>query len=532
MTVQAWWVLAAETGLFVLILAFVRWSKWTIPPRLERLLDGPALPLLAAATSAALVSFVWGSLDQPAVVHDERAYVLQARIFASGRWTADPPPAPEFFEQMHVFVEPRVAPKYPPGHALLLAPGVAVGLPGLVPVVASAVTAALIVVLTRRFHGGVVALVVWSLWATSTASLIWLASYLSETSTGALWLLSWWIFLAWRGEYRTRFAVLLGVVAGWMYITRPLTAVGLGAVLGVAVLVEVARTRRRWSLLAMMAGAVPVLALSLVWQHQVAGDWWTSPYAEYSRQYFPFDKPGFGFDGSLPLRTVPEELASVGRDFQQIHRHYVPSAVPRALFVRIVSVLGALFTGWRVPLLLLAGIGALMTRGVGGYALASVGTLFIAYLAFAHPPQWTLYYLEIYPVLWLVAVVELQRLLVGAVGFTTRQATAALVLLLMAASPAMASDVIRAKSRSDEAAAFHRSAGRALAGIHDKSVVFVHYERDHNAHLLLTSNSADPPEARLWIVTDRGARNERLLTLTDRPAYRLFTEDWRLERIR
>jgi hypothetical protein len=36
----------------------------------------------------------------------------------------------------------------------------------------------------------------------------------------------------------------------------------------------------------------------------------------------------------------------------------------------------------------------------------------------------------------------------------------------------------------------------------------------------------------VWLVSDRGADNDRLLRLTDRAAYRLHTDTWQLERLR
>ena len=73
---------------------------------------------------------VWGSTDEPGVVHDERAIVLQARIFAGGQWRGPTPPEPAAFEQMHVFGEPGVASKYPPFHSAVLVPGVWLSLTG------------------------------------------------------------------------------------------------------------------------------------------------------------------------------------------------------------------------------------------------------------------------------------------------------------------------------------------------------------------------------------------------------------------
>jgi hypothetical protein len=111
---------------------------------------------MAAATgvtTALVVWWCWGSIRQVGFAHDERAYLLQASIFAARHWTAQSPPLPQFFEQMHVLIAPSVAAKYPPGHSLILAVGAWLGLPGLVPLVLSAIAGALVFVVSRRIAG-------------------------------------------------------------------------------------------------------------------------------------------------------------------------------------------------------------------------------------------------------------------------------------------------------------------------------------------------------------------------------------------
>ena len=46
---------------------------------------GPWLPLLLGVATGLATWWVWGSLDRSAVVHDESAYLLQAKLFANGR---------------------------------------------------------------------------------------------------------------------------------------------------------------------------------------------------------------------------------------------------------------------------------------------------------------------------------------------------------------------------------------------------------------------------------------------------------------
>src|SRR5437660_10984229 len=115
-------------------------------------------PFVTGVLSVAIVWFVWDAVVPIPQVHDENSYLLQADIFARGRWTVPSPPMPDFFEQPHVQVVPAVASKYPPGHALLLSIGLLAHFPPLVPVLLTAITAALVFALATRLANPWIAL--------------------------------------------------------------------------------------------------------------------------------------------------------------------------------------------------------------------------------------------------------------------------------------------------------------------------------------------------------------------------------------
>ncbi len=260
---------------------------------LRALPDGRYAPLVAALASIAVVWYVWGSLHQVPVVHDEASYLLQAETFARGRWSMPAPPIPAFFEQYHVFVTPVFASKYPPAHAALLVPGVWLGLPGLVPLLLTGLTAALVFMLARRVANGWVAVLTLLLWFPVSENLIFRASYFSETTSSALWILGWWGLLEWMETDRDRWLSLVAACIGGMTLTRPLTGIAFALPIGVVVLRRCVRTRR-WRALAMPAAiGVAELAVVPLWSARVTGTWRTTPWTAYAREYFPYDKLGF-----------------------------------------------------------------------------------------------------------------------------------------------------------------------------------------------------------------------------------------------
>src|SRR5260370_3211489 len=160
-------------------------AQAVMPERAAAWLATRRAAVVCGVVTELLTWWVWGSLDQVAVFHDEAAYLLQAEIFASGRWAAPARPLHEFYEKFDVLVTPVFASKYWPGHSLLMVPGVWLGLPGLVPVLLSGLTGALCFGLARRVSTPGIALVTWLVWTTASGNLHWRAAVLSSGPTRA-----------------------------------------------------------------------------------------------------------------------------------------------------------------------------------------------------------------------------------------------------------------------------------------------------------------------------------------------------------
>lgn len=506
------------------------------PARIAAFLRSPWAPAALGLVTIIVVRFVWRSFGEPGVIHDERAYLLQAEIFARGRWTASPPPIAAFFEQMHVFVEPAVFAKYPPAHAMMLVPGIWLGMPGLMPALLAGIAGALTFWLARRLSNAWTALLTWMLWTTAPLTLVWATSYLSESTTTVMWLAAAAATVLWLESGKQ--IHLLGVAAAlaWGFEARPLTMVALAAPLGFVILrklIEIGTFRR--AAVPLLAG-IALLGVGLVWNQQTLGDWRTDPYSLYSRTYFPFDKPGFGIDPTPPLRPLPPELLPMDAWSREVHEVYGPSAVPVAFAERVLALLAMYSFGWRFAIGALLVGSLIRARGPARFALVASASLFIAYLAFAHPPGWVVYYLELLPALHFLAAIGLMRLLgqssesaldatVDLSAAVARSSALAAALLL----PLCLTDLWRVRAAIDVRNAFHRRAEEVIRAAPSNSIVFVRYAPSDNPHLAVTRNEADLASARAWVVYDRGADDKRLLALApDRKPYVLEPSTFRL----
>ena len=368
------------------------------------------LAALLAAAAILLVYTTWGGLDRPGLYHDEKAFVVQARIYAGLRWAEPSPPVPGLWEQVHVFAEPTFAARYPPGYPAVLAPGAALGLPGLMQVALAGATAALLFLFGARLVGTWTAFAATALWVSAPINSVWRAGYFSESLTGFLWIA--WSWLAWRyrREGRRSDLVLTAVLVALAGITRPVTAIVLSLPL-LFVLWPRLRAARGWrdAGVAILA-ALPVCAVVPIWSHAVLGSWTTVPYAEYSAWTFPFDMPTLDTDWSPPPREIPADFESLAAEQRS---HYVERSVadmPRLYFERLDDMGRAALALDVGALRYLAPLGLLAAGGAGWVALASALLLVLGHITMPHDIGWTIYYLEVFPVVTFGAVLAVTRL--------------------------------------------------------------------------------------------------------------------------
>jgi hypothetical protein len=496
----------------------------TPPKGAERgVLGGPRAVLVAGVLTALAVLVVWGALSPVPVMHDEWAYWLQADQYAHLHWKAAPPPAPEFFEQLYVLVTPVFAAKYPPGYALMIAPGFALGVPALMPLLIAGATGALVFALARRVAGNFAGALTWALWLGTFGNLRFRAAYFSETVTSFCWLAAWWALLEWRETRRTRWMIVLALACGWGAITRPATMAVFAIPVGILVLRDVAASGRWHDLAIGVAAGLLVLAVLPLWNEGTTGDWRTTPLALYTRQYLPFDVPGYAVDDTPPQRGLPPEMDRVRSFLRDIKEDQVRTPAWMTARDRTWLLLRDAFGGWRLPFGITFLLGLLALGATGWFALGTSGLLIAAYVSQAHTADWVVYYLETMPVLAFTAAVGVSRALRGAPagGWSRRMAPAA----GLAVAALLVSDVVAARQTLSRISAEPRLFREEVARLPKKpNIVFVRYSARRSMHIALVQNRGMLPDAESWIVHDRGADDLRLYAAAKGRAAYVFDE--------
>ncbi|MBN1426488.1 hypothetical protein JXA88_18215 [Candidatus Fermentibacteria bacterium] len=297
-------------------------------------------PLVVVALAVLLRHTVLAHL--PFVPGDEDEYLFQARIFARGRISAPAPPgAASFWAPGLLIHKGRWFGHHQPGHSLLLAAGVLLGAPGLVPALSSGLTV-LLLSLTAQKIGGRDAGILTGLLALSSPMLLMTgATLVSETTSLLLVVAVIWLLIAQPcGDRRS--PLWAGLVLGALLNVRIIT--GMGALL--AALLLVGRGYRR-----LIPGIAVGLAALVLHNTMTTGAPLMLPFQLYEPQAMGF-KGNFG-----PAKAV-------------------------AHLVRNVILLNFWLLGWPLSLIL-------VRRGCRERGrVAWAGVVFVAWIALATAFYW------------------------------------------------------------------------------------------------------------------------------------------------
>ncbi len=463
-------------------------------------LAAPLFPLLVGVATAGLTAWIWGGFRPEAAWHDEAAYRLQAELLAHFRLAREGVAVPAAFTQAAVLVTPVVAPKMLPGHALMLVPGIWLGLPGLMPILLAGATAAMLVVLARRLGGPGLAILTVTLWTTQAGQQRWRASYMSESTTALCWLVGWWCLLEWRQSRQTRWLLGLAAVAGLGAVTRPLTMLVFILPVGVVVLRDTLRSGRWRPLLGAMTLGMLCLAIAPLQNQATLGSWRRSPLALYTAQYMPFDRLGFGLDVTPPSLALTSDLDRAMVELRERHREHQPQQLPQILWTRLTTIATSTFFGWRIVLVPFAALGLVLLPAAGWFALGTGVLLVLAYLGYAHEASWTAYYVEAMPAMAFVValgVAEVLRRMTRTPAAPPAVAAAGALVLLIAGSD----DVRWARQFSAHRQAPVKRFAQAVASAGAAGgLIFVSYRDGDDPHLSLVRNVADPETAEVITV--------------------------------
>jgi hypothetical protein len=324
--------------------------------------------------------------------------------------------------------------------------------------------------------------------------------------------------------------ILFSACAAWCLITRPLTGL-VFAVPAISFAIWSARKRGLWRDIgyAVLVGAA-VVSIVPIWSRFTTGHWSETPQSLYTRTYMPWDVIGFGLDSTPPLRALPPNQAREIDGFKALHKRHTAASLAGDAVVRLAGLRADVFTGWRAGLIGFFVIGLLSLTP----ALAMGGTtallLFLAYLLYAHPYFWTVYYIEALPVVAMITVLGFVRAMKwleanierGGLGSSERREVAGGLVSIVLTLALLAGSLPSVRAERD----LRNRATAPRLWLWDvmerlptsRNILFVRDER--NAPRTMVTNDIDPATARTLLAHDLGDQNIRLgLAVPDRSAY-------------
>jgi len=295
-------------------------------------------PILVSV-GAALLSLSIASYCFPyfAFDPDTAAYLFQAKLFAQGTLAASAPPDFGFSPSPHINIYNDLwFSKYPFGNSLFLVPGVLVGLPSIMPALATAVTLLLFFQIVKDLFDCRVASLALLLAAASPTTLLLGSSLLSQpTSRLCIAIFLWSLLRSLKEEPAKRatlYATAAGLALGYGFNTRPLAAVVIGIVslILIARAVFLAGTLSRFVLPMGTAAAtlLAMVALFFATNAYLTGDPWLLPYHALQAA----DRMGFGLRGEGYAPVIAEFGMRFTPDIalDRIWKHTLPAVLYNA----------------------------------------------------------------------------------------------------------------------------------------------------------------------------------------------------------
>lgn len=270
--------------------------------------------VFAEITFILILYFNFSNREHMPYVPDSVAYLFQARIFASGHLTADPPPVEGAFDFFRpapfVLTDDSWAAQFPFAHSLALAFGQLVGAPWLIPPVIAGGSAALIFLAGRRVYNtrvGVLAAVM----LLTSPFFVMQASNLMSHNTGGFFVLAALAAIVYRERNPLLFGALAGAAFGLLLNTRPLTALALMPPFGVYLLATLlppeSRTVAAKHLGSFLAAGAVMALLFLGYNYVLTGDPFETGYQSTGVTFF--ERPSVENPGVIP---DPGAAGSVG----------------------------------------------------------------------------------------------------------------------------------------------------------------------------------------------------------------------------
>jgi len=283
-------------------------------------------PLVVVMALAAVLSSGWVAysvLEGLPHTPDSLVYLMQARWLLDGSLSGHVSAIQDYLPVPYTYVVgDRWLAHYPPGWPLLLAVGVAVGVPWLVAPLLGGLYILLLYLTGRELDGQVLGLAAATLGLISPMTRLIFGSMLSHAAASTLLLAALWLTLVARRSRGWWVAALAGAAAGLAFGIRPLTAVAfvtpLVGVLLLDLLIDRDRVAARLRLVGAGTAMLIAVAPSLIANRLITGSPFALPYSLAGGKMYLASNIPFGLQ-NLDALVVSTASAIYGWGWDFVH---------------------------------------------------------------------------------------------------------------------------------------------------------------------------------------------------------------------
>jgi len=309
---QPWKAIFSYNGLpliFLLVtIAIFSFTKSHGTKWLLAILDMPAKYWIAFCSLTAFLTatfLTYVPLEGIPHVPDDICYVWQARTFAQGKLFIDSHAIPEFFHVMFFVNDGKWYSLFQPGWPALMALMVPFGLEFLLNPMLAGVAVALVYPIGVRVFSERITRFAMLLMALSPMHVALSAAQISHILTIVLTEIAILMVFKLEEENKLKYALILGFVIGWLFITRALNSIAVMAIVPIPLLYFVIKGKISiYKLMAAAPVAMLFLLLQLGYNHAITGDAFYWP----QDRYFDITEPkqgchslGFGTKVGCPV---------------------------------------------------------------------------------------------------------------------------------------------------------------------------------------------------------------------------------------
>lgn len=319
--------------------------------------------------------------SQP-ITTDENAYIFEAKLLAKGRFYSRLPPAREFFRAEQMVLNDKWFSRYPPGHSLVLIPGVLLNFNHLMPIILSSFMIVIIYCFLLKLTKSLIVSAIAGIVTISSPFFIAVSGYCGSHSSFSFFIVLY-LFVLYRnieGKLKNnRLSFFLGLLWSFIFIIRQYSCLLATTPFVCYHLYLCLRYKCYKNLIYFALGSIPLIMLFFLYNYKCTGN----PLLQTYSCYDPEEKLGFGLRYSGEYLFTPQEaLKNLKNNIILLDKWLF--GLPFPLLIILASVLFSRKTVWKM------------------LSLCSILLLITGYFFFYFPGLGWIgpnYYYDIFPIL-------------------------------------------------------------------------------------------------------------------------------------